>query len=104
MIRLIVFDLDLTLWHCGSALWCDQLYPPLYLSETGKVRSGCGSQIGLFPDVPCIIEELSSAEYMLAIASRTDAPDIANKLLDLLDIAHHFEVAPENGASGLLRY
>ena len=88
--NLIVFDLDLTLWDCGSALWCDQLDPPFRLSGNGRIRSTCGNEVGLFPDVPDLLNELTADGYELAIASRTNAPSIAHDLLDLLDIARHF--------------
>jgi magnesium-dependent phosphatase 1 len=90
MASLIVFDLDLTLWHCGSALWCDQLDPPLYRSADGRVHSACRSEVRLFPDVPGLLDALSSGGFDLAIASRTDATDIAEELLELLGIARHF--------------
>jgi magnesium-dependent phosphatase 1 len=90
MAGLIVFDLDLTLWHCGRMLWCDQLTPPLRLAQQGRVLSACGNQVSLCPEVPQLLDELDSAGHSLALASRTSAPDIAGQLLDLLGIDHHF--------------
>lgn len=90
MARLIVFDLDLTLWHCGPLLWCDQLTPPVRLTSSGQVRSACDTEVRLFPEVPEILEQLTDDRHLLALASRTSAPDIARDLLDLFGIARHF--------------
>lgn len=87
---LIVFDLDLTLWHCGPVLWCDQLTPPVRRTSRGKVRASCQSEVRLYPDVPALLGRLTESGQLLAVASRTDAPDIARKLLDLLNIGYHF--------------
>lgn len=40
--------------------------------------------------MPILLDQLSTAGHLLAIASRTGAPEIARQLLDLLKIAHHF--------------
>lgn len=90
MARLIVFDLDLTLWHCSPLLWCDQLTPPLRRDDRGRVFSSCRSEVRLFPEVPELLDELSSAGHLLALASRTSAPALARELLGLFGIAHHF--------------
>ena len=90
MPSLIVFDLDLTLWHCGPRLWCDQLRTPLSKTTNNTVCDADGIQVSLFADVPLLLEELHAKDTMLALASRTSAPEVAKQLLNLLDIDFYF--------------
>lgn len=90
MPALIVFDLDLTLWHCGPKLWCDQLHLPLVKRSRGEIYDHDGTQVALFHDVPTILAELQAQDYLLALASRTSAPPVARQLLDLFGIASFF--------------
>ena len=90
MARLIVFDLDLTLWHCAPLLWCDQLTLPLLRTASGQVFASCRNEIRLYPEVPDLLTRLISGGHLLGLASRTSAPDIARELLELLGIGHHF--------------
>ena len=91
MTRLIVFDLDLTLWHCGPLLWCDQLTAPVRKTGDGRVLSRCETEVRLYPEVAEVLEELSNAGHLLGIASRTSAPELASELLELFEIADHFD-------------
>ena len=88
---LIVFDLDLTLWHCGPLLWCDQLTAPVRKTGDGRVLSRCETEVRLYPEVAEILEELTDAGHCLGIASRTSAPELARNLLELFGIADHFD-------------
>lgn len=90
MSRLIVFDLDLTLWHCGPLLWCDQLTPPLRVADDGRVLAACRTEVRLYPEVPELLERLATEGHRMALASRTSAPSVARRLLDLFGIAGHF--------------
>jgi len=90
MAQLIVFDLDLTLWHCGPLLWCDQLMPPLGRTASGQIVAACRTEVRLYPEVPELLAGLAAAGHSLALASRTSAPEIARRLLDLFGIAGHF--------------
>jgi magnesium-dependent phosphatase 1 len=90
MARLIVFDLDLTLWHCAPLLWCDQLTPPLRRTTAGQVFASCRNEIRLYPEVPEMLGRLTAAGHLLGLASRTSAPAIARELLGLFGIGHHF--------------
>ncbi|GHC43252.1 magnesium-dependent phosphatase-1 [Roseibacillus persicicus] len=91
MAQLIVFDLDLTLWHCGTLLWCDQLRPPLSQDKEGRVRDADGVEVRLYDEVPTLLENLADEGYLLALASRTSAPPIARQLLELFGIRSYFE-------------
>jgi magnesium-dependent phosphatase 1 len=90
MARLIVFDLDLTLWHCAPLLWCDQLTPPLRRTASGQIFAACRNEIRLYPDVPEMLDRLTVAGHLLGLASRTSAPEIARELLELFGIRHYF--------------
>ena len=100
-LELVVFDLDLTLWECGAAVWCDCLSPP-FRQDTERVLDRHGSQIRLYDDVGRILSELEQLELPVGIASRTHQPKWARELLDLLDINHRFafaEIYPESKLS-----
>ena len=90
MPRLIVFDLDLTLWHCGPLLWCDQLTMPLEKTDEGRVVAACGTEVCLFPEVREVLERLVAEGHVLAVASRTSAPEVARELLDRFGISRYF--------------
>jgi magnesium-dependent phosphatase 1 len=90
MASLIVFDLDLTLWHCAPLLWCDQLTPPFRRTASGQVFAACRNEVRLYPEVPDLLARLSAGGHLLSLASRTSAPAIARELLGLLGIARHF--------------
>jgi magnesium-dependent phosphatase 1 len=92
---LIVFDLDFTLWDCGGT-WCDHTSPPYYL-QNGIIFDNDGRKICLYPHILEVLKRLHSKPYMLAVASRTSAPDWAEELMKLFDIKkffHHFEIYP----------
>lgn len=87
--KLIVFDLDFTLWNAGGT-WCDHTNPP-YTRVNGHVIDSYGSKIHLYSDVRKILAELKSQGYLLAVASRTGAPSWARELMHLLEIDHYFD-------------
>lgn len=89
---LVVFDLDLTLWECGSATWCDCLSPPFERVEQ-RVVDRRGNPITLYDDVPSILDELDTRGIPMALASRTHEPGWARELLSLLGIEHRFAFA-----------
>ena len=86
--KLIVFDLDFTLWDCGGT-WCDCLSPPFKLGEF--LVDSQGRQIDLYPDVKAILEWCSKKQIPTALASRTERPDWARELLLRLAIAGRFD-------------
>lgn len=89
---LVVFDLDLTLWECGGAVWCDCLSPPFHRDDQ-LVLDSRADQIRLFDDVVPILDQLDQLRIPIAIASRTHQPGWARELLDLLGIEHRFAFA-----------
>ena len=83
--KLIVFDLDYTLWP----FWCDtHISPPIrptYAED--KVTDSTGDQFGFYKEVPEIFKEIRENPNMeMCAASRTHEPQIAQKLLSMLPI------------------
>ncbi|KAF5017919.1 hypothetical protein F66182_10124 [Fusarium sp. NRRL 66182] len=82
--RLIVFDLDYTLWP----FWVDtHVTPPLkpnssHMSATDRH----GEDYGFYSDVPCILQALPRAGCKIGVASRTSAPSLARDLLKMLHV------------------
>ena len=89
--ELIVFDLDFTLWDCNGT-WCDCLRPP-FCVEDNDVIDGSGRWIRLYADVANILDDCDAESIPMALASRTEQPAWARELIDLLGVAHRFEIA-----------
>ena len=87
-LRLVVFDLDFTLWDCGGT-WCDCLRPPFRRSD-GRVRDATGREVHLYKDVHRILDACDQDGLLMALASRTEEPSWARELLALLQIDHRF--------------
>lgn len=88
--RIVVFDLDFTLWDCGG-LWIDCTSPPFRLDEESRVRDRQDRHFRLYPDVPSILDQLEAAGCLLALASRTEQPSWAREVLDLMGIRQRFQ-------------
>ena len=82
-LSLVVFDLDFTLWDCGG-LWVDCTSPPFSMRDDGSIRDSASRTLRLYPEVPEILETVESLGCKMAIASRTDQPEWARKLLELM--------------------
>ena len=87
--ELVVFDLDFTLWDCGGT-WCDCLSPP-FTESIDSVYDSQGRHVHLYPDVLPILDELDNLSLPMAIASRTERPDWAHELVELLGIGERFQ-------------
>ncbi|NNE93252.1 MAG: magnesium-dependent phosphatase-1 [Verrucomicrobiales bacterium] len=88
--KLVVFDLDFTLWDCGG-LWIDCTTPPFHLDIEGRVRDRSGRVFRLYPDAGEILDELESNGVELGLASRTDQPDWAGEVLELMELRNRFD-------------
>lgn len=86
--ELIVFDLDFTLWDCGGT-WCDCLSPPFLLKQS-EISDRSGRHIRFYADVISILDFCDSNGIVTALASRTERPDWAKELLDLLEATDRF--------------
>eukprot|EP00729_Bicosta_minor_P019158 gene19158-12810_t len=74
--RMIVFDVDYTLWP-----------PPYQKGADGKVTDGSGDTINLFPETAKILLELAAIkETEIAYASRTGQPQWLKDLAQLMPI------------------
>lgn len=82
--KLIVFDLDYTLWP----FWVDtHVTPPLKASPThDSVKDRLGESLSFYSDVPSILSSLQSASIKVGAASRTSAPDLGREMLRLLHV------------------
>ena len=95
-LKLVVFDLDFTLWDCGGT-WCDHLSPPFRLRDD-RVCDRYGAPVRFYNDVWEILDHLDDEGIAIALASRTSEPGWARELLELLDAAHRFphqEIFPD---------
>ena len=87
--KLVVFDLDFTLWDCGGT-YCDCLSPP-FRKEAHRVLDRRDYHVQIYSDVLAILESCEENGCSLALASRTEQPRWAEQLIDLLGIADWFE-------------
>jgi magnesium-dependent phosphatase 1 len=88
---LIVFDLDLTLWHCGEAIWVECMdYSSLRMNKNNVVDK-YGGCVTFFEDFPKILELLQSSSWKLGVASRTPAIKAAREVLRLSGVGSYFE-------------
>ncbi|WYZ46128.1 hypothetical protein EsH8_IX_000353 [Colletotrichum jinshuiense] len=82
--KLIVFDLDYTLWP----FWVDtHVAQPLKANSAHSAATDRhGESFAFYQDVPRILYTLPLAGVKLAVASRTSAPDLARDMLKLLHV------------------
>ncbi len=82
--KLIVFDLDYTLWP----FWVDtHVTPPLKASSNhDTARDRYGEDFKFYRDVPSILHFLRHHGVKVGAASRTSTPDLGRELLRLLHI------------------
>ncbi|KAK6627465.1 hypothetical protein RUM44_009942 [Polyplax serrata] len=85
--RLIVFDLDFTLWP----FYVDcNFTPPFRRSVNGEILDSRQRTVNCYKEVPAVLDELYSSGYQLAIASRTGEIDGANQLIQLFGWDKYF--------------
>ncbi|BFZ19592.1 hypothetical protein BsWGS_22630 [Bradybaena similaris] len=85
--RLIVFDLDYTLWP----FWVDtHVDPPFRMASNGKVYDAHQKHVHYYEDVPDILRRLHSEGFKLGIASRTGAVQEAADLTRLFNWDQYF--------------
>ncbi|MDF1754342.1 MAG: magnesium-dependent phosphatase-1 [Verrucomicrobiales bacterium] len=89
-LSLIVFDLDFTLWDCGG-MWVDCTDPPFRKTGDGKFLDRSNRFLKMYPDVPEILAEIKEMGCQTALASRTERPDWARQLLDLMGYRNCFD-------------
>ncbi|KAF2351849.1 HAD-superfamily phosphatase subfamily IIIC [Trinorchestia longiramus] len=85
--KLIVFDLDYTLWP----YWCDtHIDAPFTRSSKGTVVDNSGRTVKHYPEVPEVLADLHSQGYELGVASRTSEIPGANQLIKLFGWDKYF--------------
>lgn len=89
--KLVVFDLDYTLWDCGGT-WVDCTNPPFTRTTDGRVVDRSKRHLRLYDDVLDILDACDQSGLPMALASRTSAPEWARELMGLLGILERFEV------------
>ncbi|KAK0042929.1 magnesium-dependent phosphatase 1-like isoform X1 [Biomphalaria pfeifferi] len=86
--KLIVFDLDYTLWP----FWVDtHVDPPFHKTSDGKVYDAHQQRVKYYKEVPDILNHLHKSGFQLAIASRTSAIAEANELTKLFNWDQYFQ-------------
>jgi magnesium-dependent phosphatase 1 len=82
--KLIVFDLDYTLWP----FWVDtHVTPPLKASAAhDSVKDKFGENFAFYNEVPSILYSLRERSIQVGAASRTSAPDLGREMLKLLHV------------------
>lgn len=101
--KLVVFDLDYTLWP----FWIDTHHSPPFTrrsrGNTSEIVDGRGSRVPIYPDSESILQHLKSTPNILvACASRTGAIDYAKKLLKTLNwtcLFDYIEIFPSSKIS-----
>jgi magnesium-dependent phosphatase 1 len=83
--KLIVFDLDYTLWP----FWVDtHVTPPLKASsDHNSAKDRFGETLAFYDEVPSILYSLRERGIKIGAASRTSAPDLGREMLRLLHVA-----------------
>ncbi len=99
MPSMICFDLDLTVWECGRAMWIDECKGPLRVKSKGCLKDSRGNTIRVARDFSVILDfiESHSATVAIAVASRTDDPPLAREALAMFGFAgriHHSQIYP----------
>ena len=97
MPKLVVFDLDFTLWK--PELYQLSSGSPFKASSDGCVVTGRGERLDLFPSARTALRELADAGVPVAIASRASEVTWAHEIMRLLRVDKHRTVADVIGAS-----
>ncbi|KAK9464058.1 acid phosphatase-domain-containing protein [Lipomyces oligophaga] len=86
--KIVVFDLDYTLWPACISCWSDvNVSPPVRAGKTrDHVVDRSGEKIGFFKDVARVISALKARGVLVGAASRTDAISTAKSMLRLIEI------------------
>ncbi|ERF75774.1 hypothetical protein EPUS_01604 [Endocarpon pusillum Z07020] len=86
--RLIVFDLDYTLWP----FWVDtHVTPPVKAKDSStRVQDRWAESFAFYPGVPTILHATRERGIAMGVASRTHAPELARDLLKLLVVTPPF--------------
>ena len=87
MKRLVVFDLDETLWTFPGG-YCAQMSPP-FERDGDRVRDASGYELTLRLDARATLDALEQRGLMVSVASRS-TPETAGEILKVLDLLPRF--------------
>ncbi len=85
--KLIVFDLDETLWSVQQRK-LEPVSGPFELVDSHTAISD-NAEVTLFRGVRALLKNLTKRHKFVSLASRSD-PDVSEELMRLFDIYHHF--------------
>lgn len=81
--RVVVFDLDYTLWPW----WCDcHISTPIVWVNQSQLQDSSGQSLALYTDVEQILQDLEAKKVTIVGASRTATPEIAIQLLSMFQV------------------
>lgn len=80
--KLIVLDLDSTVWPFDAAF----SLPPFEKRADGIVYDRTGAIVKTYPEVPLVLDKVRSLGIPIAIASRCEIPNKADKLLTVFGL------------------
>ncbi len=86
--KLVVFDLDETLWSVSDGL-CNLIQPPFRMENSDRLVGQRGLWVELFPGVRGLLQNLKSRGIRISLASRNDA-EPTKKLLEFMGILEFF--------------
>lgn len=90
MYKVIVFDLDLTLWWCENT-WIDRSSgSPFTRVSTDVLVDRGGGRLELFEDSRRALDALIAKGYTLTVASRSKTPLWAQEALEKLELTTYF--------------
>jgi magnesium-dependent phosphatase-1 len=89
-IKLVVFDVDDTLWKV-SVTFASFLKPPLKLIETNELTDSQDARVKLFPGVRETLKNLHEKGILMSIASLNDPePNLVMECFKIFGIADYF--------------
>ena len=87
-LKLVVFDLDFTVWDAGG-VWCDCVSPPFHRAGD-RVFDANGDEVVIYSDIFKAFDFIDELGVPIATASRTSQPGWARNLLSLHGLADRF--------------
>ncbi|KAG8281884.1 Magnesium-dependent phosphatase 1 [Homalodisca vitripennis] len=86
--KLVVFDLDYTLWP----YWVDtHIDLPIRKTSDGTVCDRRGTKLKIYAETKKVLETLKENKILIAAASRTQEPPAARDMLKYFDIDKYFD-------------
>lgn len=86
-VRLVILDLDLTLWDHRNVT---ALARPFKSAGDDAVVDQTGVRVSLYPGVRTLLDGLRARKLIIAAASWNE-PDAVQEIFDLLDLNHYFD-------------